>query len=573
MAPRQSRRGRNLQPSHRALPRAQRARGASAATAAGVGSREMKEGYVEDTRAQGSGCNSVYWAHSSRSVGRALKCASSCSPRPPLLLTRSPASHTATAFIAGLYAGLGVERGGEGEEGCHPCSPSLGESVGHGGLVGQAGGGTSCPQSTVPALLALFFAISPPLLLCYRLPLPPTHQYSSVTEDGKVRWQDALTAANRCCFRACHAIFTNYSCQHMPLMLLSPALASTTAPPCHALPPHASLPGPTTTTTPHQGRAQAKGFATGQAVSVALQRGASAAVFAPAWVYETRKGESFDAAQERERNGEEVGGGEGYGSAFARPSTRAAPTPLLATTARRARGWGTGVQERGIEKGEQAGGGMSVAGEGGERGAVCAGAVAGECSVECGGEEVRGRFSVFTVPTPPRPPSFFFPSLPQGVGTNMWLSDRQVASSHWSNFSCQTWRESGRAAELEGGKQGRRQGTVRAQTGLGGWGLGGCGVGAFGLGSWGVGGWGLGLRLGCKQGTGAWGGWGKRGSGEMWCEGIGFGGGGGTRPCVWYGASAASALGAGSAATGVSSAAPACVHMSHSLGLCPLLSL
>ncbi|CAI5518927.1 unnamed protein product [Closterium sp. Naga37s-1] len=319
---------------------------------------------------------------------------------------------------------------------------------------------------------------------------------------------------------------------------------------------------------------KARGFATGQAVSVALQRGASAAVFAPAWVYETRTGESFDAAQERERNGEEVGGGEGvvgrgrwglcrdgddlfslllpprpcpfsfpppgYGSAFARPSTRAAPTPLLATTARRARGWGTGVQERGIEKGEQAGGRMSVAGEGGERGAVCAGAVAGECSVECGGEEVRGGFSVVTsfdqacapmlacahlriapmllpictsvhtmpclshctsssrpslyflqcpslpclqsasllpllpstpfsssnpfpfpphfpppltfhppcsspplfsfpcpshlththsVPTPPRPPSFFFPSLPQGVGTNMWLSDRQVASS------------------------------------------------------------------------------------------------------------------------------------------------
>ncbi|CAI5947019.1 unnamed protein product [Closterium sp. NIES-65] len=273
-----------------------------------------------------------------------------------------------------------------------------------------------------PPCLPLVSPLSPPCLPLVSPLYPPclplvSPLYDSVTEEGELRWQDALTPANRCFFLACDGIFTNYSWKDPAKVLSSVALAGSRAPDvfmgvdCFLAP----------------GRA-ARGFDAGQAVGVALQGGASAAVFAPAWVYETRQEASFDAAQERLW----------HSIRTALHSHRSLRPHQPLQTQQGGQGDGAGGMQgtEGVQEGDsEAGGGMNGAGESGERGAVagtvvCAGGVAGERSVECGGECESG----FPLTLP------LFTAFDQGVGTNIWLAGRHVASSHWSNFSCQTLR-------------------------------------------------------------------------------------------------------------------------------------
>ncbi|GJP70253.1 hypothetical protein CLOP_g1216 [Closterium sp. NIES-67] len=258
------------------------------------------------------------------------------------------------------------------------------------------------------------------------------HMYDSVTEEGELKWQDALTPANQVFFHACDGIFTNYCWQGPAQVRASAVVAGARAADvfmgvdCFEAP----------------GRA-GRGFKAGQCVQTALEGGVSAAVFAPAWVYETWQGPCFEAAQERLWHGIRTA----LHLRRSLPSRHPLAAPLTQLSLHAQQG-AHGDRAEGVQgaDGAQGQGGGSEGGKAGERSesmgaggeqgavvgtAVCAGDLSGESSAAACEEEGESGFPI-SLP--------LFTAFDQGVGTTMWLAGRHVASSHWSNFSCQTLR-------------------------------------------------------------------------------------------------------------------------------------
>ncbi|CAI5518875.1 unnamed protein product [Closterium sp. Naga37s-1] len=256
---------------------------------------DMMGGYVEDARAQGSARSEVYRAWEWDSVDVWVYFSHHLVTLPPVAWSNCCRTHGVQVRTGVL--GTFITEWEAGAEVCRQLLASRATAARaahqlalvahyhgfHGWLVNIE---NAVEKERVPTMLHFLrtlthhmHALSPHALVLW---------YDSVTEEGELRWQDALTPANRCFFLACDGIFTNYSWKDPAKVLSSVALAGSRAPDvfmgvdCFLAP----------------GRA-ARGFDAGQAVGVALQGGASAAVFAPAWVYETRQEASFDAAQER----------------------------------------------------------------------------------------------------------------------------------------------------------------------------------------------------------------------------------------------------------------------------------